>query len=79
MEIVKGILLFAQTIISLCLVILVTTQTSKNEGFGSVGVQAPTVFKGKPGFEERMQGYKRQFAIAWFSIGLVLAFMISRF
>ena len=62
-------LLVLEAIVSLSLIILMVTQTSKNEGFGTIGVQTPTNFKGKPGFEERLQQYTRNLAITWFVLG----------
>jgi protein translocase SecG subunit len=73
----KGFLIFVQGVISLVLILLVMTQTSKNEGFGTIGVQTPTNFKGKPGFEERMHTYTRNLAIAWMALGIVVAFVAN--
>jgi protein translocase SecG subunit len=73
MAAVKIILFVLEAIVSLSLIILMVTQTSKNEGFGTIGVQTPTNFKGKPGFEERLQQYTRNLAITWFVLGMVVA------
>jgi preprotein translocase subunit SecG len=70
--ILEGIL----ALLSLTLIALVATQTSKNEGFGTIGVPAPTNFKGKPGYEERMKLYTRYVAIAWIAFGFVLSLML---
>ncbi len=78
MMVLKVILLIVQGIVSLALVLMVMSQTSKNEGFGTIGVQAPTNFKGKPGFEERMRTYTMQLAIAWFVLGIIVAAVASR-
>jgi protein translocase SecG subunit len=76
---VKVILYIIEAIISLALVLLIMSQTSKNEGFGTIGVQTPTNFKGKPGFEERLQMYTRNLAITWFVLGIVVAAVANRF
>lgn len=79
MEIVKGILLVIQALLSIVFIYLVTTNSSKNEGFGTIGVQTPTNFKGKPGYEERMQLYTRNIAIGWIALGSVVAIVFSIF
>ena len=78
MAVVKIILFVLEAIVSLSLIILMVTQTSKNEGFGTIGVQTPTNFKGKPGFEERLQQYTRNLAITWFVLGMVVAAVAAR-
>jgi len=73
MVVVYNILLVLEALTSIALVILMVTQTSKNEGFGTIGVQTPTNFKGKPGFEERLQMYTRNLAVGW----IVLSFLVA--
>ena len=79
MMVVKVILYILEALVSISLILLMVTQTSKNEGFGTIGVQTPTNFKGKPGFEERLQQYTRNLAITWFVLGIVVAAFASRF
>lgn len=68
------ILLVFQALISIALVLLVMSQPTKNEGLtGTIGNNATGAnFKGKPGYEERMQGYTRQLGIAWFVISILV-------
>lgn len=68
------ILLVFQALISIMLVVLVMSQPTKNEGLtGTIGNNATGAnFKGKPGYEERMQGYTRQLGIAWFVISILI-------
>jgi protein translocase SecG subunit len=68
------ILLVFQALISIVLVALVMSQPSKNEGLtGTIGNNATGAnFKGKPGYEERMQGYTRQLGIAWFVVSILV-------
>ena len=68
------ILLVFQALISVALVLLVMSQPTKNEGLtGTIGNNATGAnFKGKPGYEERMQGYTRQLSIAWFVISILV-------
>ncbi len=67
------ILLVLQALISITLVLLVMSQTSKNEGLtGTIGGNVSANFKGKPGFEERLQNYTRYTGIAWFVISILV-------
>lgn len=79
MTILQNILLVIEGFLSLALVVIVMSQNSKNEGLtGNIGVQAPANFKGKPGYEERMQGYTRTIGIAWFALNLVIGIVSAR-
>lgn len=78
MQVVLVILYVMEALVSVSLIVLMVTQTSKNEGFGTIGVQTPTNFKGKPGFEERLQQYTRNLAITWFVLGIVVAAVGNR-
>ena len=67
------ILLVLQALISIALVLLVMSQTSKNEGLtGTIGGNVSANFKGKPGFEERLQNYTRYIGIAWFVVSILV-------
>ncbi len=74
MNVFQIILLVFQALISVSLVFLVMSQTSKNDGLtGTIGNNSTGAnFKGKPGFEERLQGYTRQIGIAWFVISILV-------
>ena len=71
---VQIILLVFQGLISVALVFLVMSQTSKNDGLtGTIGNnQTGANFKGKPGFEERLQGYTRSLGISWFVVSILV-------
>ncbi len=73
MNALRIILLALQALTSLALIILVTTQTTKNEGLtGTIGGQTSANFKGKPGYEERLQMITRNVAIAFFAISIAV-------
>lgn len=74
MNVFQIILLVFQALISISLVLLVMSQPTKNEGLtGTIGSNATGAnFKGKPGYEERMQGYTRQLGIAWFVVSILV-------
>jgi len=77
MEYVKIALLVIQGLVSLGFLLLVASQSSKNEGFGTIGVQTPQNFKGKPGYEERMQMYTRSVAVTWFVLAIAVAIVFA--
>ena len=67
------ILLVLQALISIALVLLVMSQTTKNEGLtGTIGGNVSANFKGKPGFEERLQNYTRYVGISWFVVSILV-------
>ena len=67
------ILLVLQALVSIALIGLVMSQTTKNEGLtGTIGGNVSANFKGKPGFEERLQNYTRYTGIAWFVISILV-------
>ena len=72
MNAIQIILLILQALISIALVLLVMSQTTKNEGLtGTIGGNVSANFKGKPGFEERLQNYTRYIGIAWFVVSIL--------
>ena len=74
MEIVRGLLVALQVLVSLAFILIVMSQTTKNEGLGgNIGNPMSPNFKGKPGFEERMQSYTRSLGISWFVISAAVA------
>ena len=73
MNAIQIILLVFQALISIGLILIVMSQTTKNEGLtGTIGGNVSANFKGKPGFEERMQDYTRYLGIAWFAISILV-------
>jgi len=77
MAVFKIILLIIQGLVSLLFLLLIASQSSKNEGFGTIGVQTPQNFKGKPGYEERMQMYTRNMGITWFVLSMAVAIVFA--
>ena len=73
MNFIQGGLLVLQGLISIALVAIVMSQTTKNEGLtGTIGGNVSANFKGKPGFEERLQSYTRYLGIAWFAVSILV-------
>ena len=73
MRAIQIILLILQALISIAFILIVMSQTTKNEGLtGTIGGNVSANFKGKPGFEERIQGYTRYLGIAWFAVSILV-------
>jgi preprotein translocase subunit SecG len=69
------ILLVLQALISIAFIVIVMSQTTKNEGLtGSIGGQTSANFKGKPGFEEQLQNWTRILAVAWAAVSILVGF-----
>ena len=80
MEILKYVLLAIQALISIVLIIIVTAQTTKNEGLtGSIGGQMTPSFKGKPGMEEQVRTWTIYVSFAWFVLSFIVAVIWSRY
>lgn len=76
----QTLLLIVQLIISIAFILIVMSQTTKNEGLtGTIGGNISPNFKGKPGFEERLQGYTRYLGIAWFVVGIITGIAFRNF
>ena len=73
MTVIQTILLIIQALISVAFIVIVMSQTTKNEGLtGTIGGQTSANFKGKPGFEERLQLYTRYLGIAWMAVAILV-------
>ncbi len=73
MNAIQIILLILQALVSIAFVLIVMSQTTKNEGLtGTIGGNVSANFKGKPGFEERIQNYTRYLGIAWFVVAILV-------
>ncbi len=73
MNAIQIILLVLQALVSIAFVLIVMSQTTKNEGLtGTIGGNVSANFKGKPGFEERIQNYTRYLGIAWFVVAILV-------
>ncbi len=73
MNAIQIILLVVQALISLGLIFIMAIQTSKNEGLtGTIGGNVTANFKGKPGYEERLQSYTKMLGIGWFVVSILV-------
>jgi protein translocase SecG subunit len=60
-------------LLSVLLIIVVSAQTPKNEGFGGGVTNTPGGnFRGKAGFDDVLSNYTRMIAIAWIATALLV-------
>ncbi|MEI6914051.1 MAG: preprotein translocase subunit SecG [Armatimonadota bacterium] len=65
-----------QILCALVLIVIVMSQTTKNEGLGaSIGGKPTTTFRGKAGFEEKLQMYTMYAAVAFFISSIAVAYL----
>ncbi len=67
-------------LVSLALIILVVSQTSKHEGLGSsVGGAGSTSYRGRPGMEEQLSRYTAYAATAFMFLSLLVFMLVEKF
>jgi protein translocase SecG subunit len=70
---------FAQVLLAIALIFIIDIQTPKNEGLGgSIGGRAQTSFKGKAGFEDRLNQLTRNLGIGFFVVSILVAITMNR-
>ncbi len=63
-----------QVLCAIALIFVIAIQTTKNEGLGgTIGGPVTSSFKGKPGFEERLNEMTRYLGIGFFVLSLFVA------
>ncbi len=68
------ILLAIQIITAIILIVIVMSQTTKSEGLGaSIGGKPTSSFRGKAGFEEKLEMYTMYAAVAFFVASALVA------
>ena len=65
----------AHALISILLIILVISQTSKHEGLGVAGGGSAPAPRGRAGMDEQLSTYTRYAAIAFMSLSALLYFV----
>ena len=70
---------FVQVILAILLVFVVDIQSPKNEGLGgTIGGRVQTSFKGKAGFEDRLNELTRNLGIGFFVVSILVAITMNR-
>ena len=79
MNIINILLSIVQVLLALGLIFIVSIQTTKSEGLsGTIGGQVTSSFKGKPGFEERLNDITKYLGIGFFVVSVLVAFTMNR-
>ena len=79
MNIISILLSLVQVLLALGLIFIVSIQTTKSEGLsGTIGGQVTSSFKGKPGFEERLNDITKYLGIGFFVVSVLVAFTMNR-
>jgi len=73
------LLCIVQVILAASMIFIVAIQQTKNEGLGgTIGGRPTTSFKGKPGFEERLNDITKNLGIGFFVVSIVVALLMGR-
>jgi preprotein translocase subunit SecG len=68
-----------QLVVAVGLIFIVAIQQTKSEGLGGViGGKVTTSFKGKPGFEERLNGMTTYLGVGFFVASIIVAITANR-
>ena len=80
MEVLRWVLQFLHFIVSIGLMLLVASQTSRHEGLGAVGggTSSP-VQRGRQGMEEQLITYTKYTAVAFMALSLLLYVLGRKF
>jgi preprotein translocase subunit SecG len=75
MAFIGTILLIVNIIMSISLIALVMLQTTKSEGLsGTIGGKAQSTFRGKPGWDDKLNLYTKYAAGTWLVTSLIVAY-----
>lgn len=79
MHIVFVILSILQMLLAVGVIFIVAIQQTKSEGLGgTIGGRPTTSFKGKPGFEDRLNELTRYLAVGFFIASILVAVTMNR-
>ena len=79
MHFLNILLSFGQVLLAVGMIFIVAIQQTKNEGLGgTIGGRPTTSFKGKPGFEERLNDITRYLGIAFFTVSILVAVTMNK-
>jgi len=78
-HIVFVLLSIAQVTLAAGLIFIVAIQQTKSEGLGgTIGGRVSSSFKGKPGFEDRLNEITRYLGIGFFIVSILVALTMNR-
>ncbi len=79
MHILFILLCVIQVLLGVAMIFIVAIQQTKSEGLGgTIGGKMSTSFKGKPGFEDRLNEITKYLGIGFFAISILVAVTMGR-
>ena len=79
MGIINSLLGMIQVVLAVAVIFIVAIQQTKNEGLGgTIGGTVSSSFKGKAGFEERLNEITRNLGIGFFVVSILVAITMGR-
>ena len=79
MVFLKFLLYGSHFIVSLILIALVVSQTSKSEGLGAVSGTSSPSLRGRAGMDEKLSEYTRYTAVAFLILSVLLYIFATKF
>ena len=79
MQALRIVLLILFFIVSVVLIALVVSQSSKSEGLGAVGGSSGPSLRGRAGMDEKLSEYTRYAAFAFMGLAIALYLMAQKF
>ncbi|MFN3649920.1 MAG: preprotein translocase subunit SecG [Armatimonadota bacterium] len=79
MDVLKIIMYLAHFAVSVLLIILVVSQTSRAEGLGVVGGSSSSPSRGRAGMDEQLQTYTKYVAVAFMVLSAILYILAMKF
>ncbi|NLH97925.1 MAG: preprotein translocase subunit SecG [Chthonomonadales bacterium] len=79
MHVLNIVLSVLQVAAAIGLIFVVAIQQTKSEGLGgTIGGKVTSTFKGKPGFEDRLNDLTKYIAIGFFALSILVAVTMNR-
>jgi len=73
----KYVFISLQVLSAAVLIFFVMSQATKSEGLsGTIGGKAESAFRGKPGFEDKLEEYTKWSAISFMVLSAITSFII---
>ncbi len=79
MNFVNVLLSIGQVILAVGVIFIVAIQQTKSEGLGgTIGGRVTSSFKGKPGFEDRLNEITRYLGVGFFVVSILVALTMKK-
>lgn len=72
-------MLVLHSLVSIILIALVVSQTSRHEGLGAVGGSSGPSLRGRAGMDEKLQEYTRYAAIGFLILSVIFYLLAAKF